>query len=350
MDDRCLNEESAKEIELQCRTLVHTKDDFEKGIFEGTRLNDNKEVILKKDIRQGFYISPTIKSKGFKEIVASWNCRTPKNTKTELFIKVKKDEKWSTWFSYGKWSIEDERKSVKGQQDEIASMNIDTLVLSEEKEATVFKYKILLYRDSTDIVSPEVKLVAASLKLSKKDKSIKTLVKQDELIKDIDVPKRAQLVIPEIGNKICSPTSVSMIMEYYGIKIGTIEAAELVKDTETDIYGNWSFNVAFVGSRELYAYVDRFETMDEMKNMIERDIPVIASIKTESKEELEGSIMPYPGGHLLVVRGFLNKDGEEYVIVNDPAANDVNDVRREYKVEEFVKVWRNIVYIITPNI
>ena len=41
------------------------------------------------------------------------------------------------------------------------------------------------------------------------------------------------------------------------------------------------------------------------------------------------------------------KDGEEYIIVNDPASPEVDKVRREYKLSDFEKAWRNIVYIVS---
>ena len=38
------------------------------------------------------------------------------------------------------------------------------------------------------------------------------------------------MVVPEIGSVICSPTSVSMVLEYYGYDIDTEEVAENVLD------------------------------------------------------------------------------------------------------------------------
>ncbi|SHK11930.1 C39 family peptidase [Paramaledivibacter caminithermalis] len=346
----CINDSSVEEIKLEKGTLVHVGEAFRIGIFEGATLNDEKQIILQEDIMKGSYTSPVVKTKLFKELVASWNSITAKNSETELLIKIKKDEKWSQWFSYGKWSLEGERASIKNQRDKIAYMDIDTLVVLDGGYADAFQYKIMLYRNKANIDSPRVKLISTALNLSEKDETTTAFVSDDEWMKEINVPKRAQLNIPDIGRIICSPTSVSMVLEYHGINYDTEKAADLVKDYGAEIYGNWSFNTAFAGSRDLYSYVDRFDTIYKIKDMISKDIPVVASVKTKIKEDLEGTRMPYPDGHLLVVRGFTIKNGEEYVIVNDPATNDENDIRREYKLSQFIKAWRNIVYIITPNL
>ena len=49
-------------------------------------------------------------------------------------------------------------------------------------------------------------------------------------------------------------------------------------------------------------------------------------------------------------QGFTIKDGEEYVIVNDPAAKEVETVRREYKVSEFERAWNRIIYVLVPEL
>ena len=50
-------------------------------------------------------------------------------------------------------------------------------------------------------------------------------------------------------------------------------------------------------------------------------------------------------GHLIVVCGFSNKNGEQYVVVNDPAAEDDESVRVEYRLEQFMEAWSNSDYI-----
>lgn len=157
------------------------------------------------------------------------------------------------------------------------------------------------------------------------------------------------MIVPEIGNVICSPTSLSMVLEYYGQNMDTEEVAANVLDNGPNIYGNWSYNASYAGTMGLDAYVARFSSVNEIKEKIAEGIPVIASIKTNSEKTLEGAPQTYPSGHLIVIRGFIEKDGEEYVIVNDPASPEVKNVRREYKLSGFETAWNKVVYILNPE-
>lgn len=328
------------------RTLIDKGDDFRLGVLDCVKSSNNK-LVLKEDCLKGNYESPEINSNRFKNLVSSWNAETPEGTEIEVCFKVRSEDKWSKWFSYGKWSIHGNRGSIKGQKDTMAYMDVDILKIAYEKEADGFKYKIIMTRDDTNKESPNVKSISAALKLCQNIQS--SLGESKSWIRELDVPKRSQMVVPKIGNIICSPTSLSMVMEYYGKKVDTEEVAANVFDNGEGIYGNWSYNVAYAGSLGFAAYVERYTSADDIKCKIAEGIPVIASIRTKSKEDLCGSPSAYPSGHLLVVRGFVIKDGEEYVIVNDPAAMEHDTVRREYKLSEFEKAWGKIVYILHPD-
>lgn len=340
-----VSERELNSITLEGKTLANSGEDFRLGYFEKAKLNDKDEIVLDAENLRGSYISPKIDCSKFNSLVSSWNAMTPKGTTIEVFLKVIVDGKWSSWFSYGKWSTNGEGGSIKNQKYEIAHMDIDTLIILNGKEGNGFKYKVDVSRDDISNESPKIKAIYTTLRISEE-------ITRDDLDKyhdwtgDLDVPKRSQMVVPEIGNIICSPTSISMVMEYYGKKIDTEIVAEGVLDKGANIYGNWSYNVAYAGTVGFTAYVDRFTSVNEIKEKLSKGIPIVASIRTKDKGELENSPMAYPGGHLLVVRGFKIKDKDEYVIVNDPAAPNHDTVSREYKLSEFEKAWGGVVYIL----
>ncbi|MDR7855392.1 peptidase C39 family protein [Tissierella sp.] len=344
----CNKIEISKEVSYSDGLIINRQEDFKIGEYENVKINDKSEIILEDSALYGKYISPVINTEEFEELVASWNVNTPKETEIELSIQVKIEDEWSMWFSYGKWSESQYRGSVSNQSDRMANMSIDTLEVLLEKGAHAVKYCVELTRKEPDTPSPEVRNVFLALKLIEETK--KVFAEDGNYLVELDVPERTQMLIPNIGNVICSPTSLSMVLEYYGYDMDTEEVAKKVLDKEANIYGNWSFNASYAGTKGLDAYVARYTSVDDIKEKISKAIPVIASIKTKSEDILIGAPQTYPSGHLIVVRGFTVKDGEEYIIVNDPAAPELETVRREYQLSGFEKAWSKIVYILSPRL
>lgn len=336
-----------KMVSYEGSLIENNGEDFENGNMENVILNQSGEIELEAQKTEGVYTSPTIDTDNFNELVASWNVNTPEKTNIELSVKAKIEDEWTMWYSYGKWSSNKDGGSVRDQTDKFGKMSIDTLEILWGKYADSLRYKIELTREDETVETPSVKSIYMTLKTEEGDTTV--FAEDTNYLVELDVPERSQMIVPEIGNVICSPTSLAMVLEYYGHNMETEEVAANVLDNEVNIYGNWSYNASFAGSKGLDAYVARFESVDEIKKKISEGIPVIASIKTKSENTLVGAPQTYPSGHLIVIRGFIEKDGEEYVIVNDPASPEVENVRREYKVSGFETAWSNIVYIISED-
>jgi len=95
------------------------------------------------------------------------------------------------------------------------------------------------------------------------------------------------------------------------------------------------------------AYTKKCVSINEVKNLIARDIPVVASVVSKEKEALEGAISAFPSGHLMVAVGFKIINDVEYIVVNDPAANSDDEVRKYYKLDQWIGVWRHYIYVVT---
>lgn len=153
---------------------------------------------------------------------------------------------------------------------------------------------------------------------------------------------------PVYAKRICSPTSVSMVLNYWGKRTGVPGAAAAVKDARTGIYGNWSLNTAYAASRGLSAHVARLNSIEELRYWVARGRPVVCSIAWH-RGRLKGAALPTSAGHLVVVSGF---DGEGGIWVHDPAAKTAGEVRRRYREKDFQHVWmerrRGLVYLIQP--
>jgi uncharacterized protein YvpB len=301
------------------------------------------------------YVSPIIFSTPFTELVMSWNAETPVGTTVSVEAQVQVDGHWSQWFSWGVWKTWGPAgSSQETLKDPLAKMDIDTLVLNKGKYATALRYRVRLYSNQANM-TPTVKLLAATVNGQHIISSVGTK-KQDVVL---DVPQYSQgLRDPRIAGKICSPVSVTMLLNYYGIGIIPEETAWNVIDSNQDTcaFGNWPLNCAYASIFGLKSYVAYFSSLDDLRRELINGRPVAASVRYKNNEEvpddlpiLHNAPVEATDGHLVVVRGFVQKDGKEYVMVNDPAAKDNAAVKRLYLAEEFEKAWTKLVYVVEKD-
>lgn len=302
-------------------------------------------LALAPDVAEGTLESAKFPLPAFTSLVASWNSTTPPGTFVELLVQVRVAGAWTRWFTYGKWSDGGMNVgSVKDQRDDKALLDVDLLrVLDGSADAV--RFKLHLGRAASDVsdsgVSPKVRLVAFTY--APVESAARSYVHENVAL---SVPTRAQLPVPDIGRIICSPTSLAMVMNFYGHDENTDQVAAGAKDNGAGIYGNWSYNVAYAGERGFTAWVERCDSFEDVKDYLKQGIPVVASIRTTKDDPLPGAVMPYPAGHLLVVTGLAEENGEHFVVVNDPAAHSEEDVPRRYPLERFLKTWRNVIYVV----
>jgi hypothetical protein len=140
-----------------------------------------------------------------------------------------------------------------------------------------------------------------------------------------------------------------MTLKFHGKDVNLDQVTRGTLDSGNEAYGNWPQNVAFAGEQGMRAYTKKCKSINPVKNFISKGIPVIASVVSQEKEALEGANSAFPHGHLMVVVGFDIKDGIEYIVVNDPAANSDAEVRKYYKLDQWVNVWRHYIYAITKE-
>lgn len=152
----------------------------------------------------------------------------------------------------------------------------------------------------------------------------------------LNVPKISQMVQQvEYTQDICSPSSVAMVLGYYGVNIDTPTIASMVYDNSLSIFGNWIFNTSYVSTKGLYSFVARINSFKTLYKLLDAGVPVIASI-TFGSGELKGSPIKKTKGHIVVIKG-LKTNGD--VIVNDPAFCDSRKVEVTYNSYEFFRAW-----------
>ena len=149
------------------------------------------------------------------------------------------------------------------------------------------------------------------------------------------VPPVTQMDAPAaIALRICSPTSVAMVLRYWGGVADPVDVAADVFDAPLDRYGIWPAAIRAAARRGVLGYLLAFPDWASAAWCLERGMPVVASIQYAAGE-LEGAPMDATAGHLVVLTGC---DGDE-ALVNDPAAPSSMTVPRRYRVEALERVW-----------
>ena len=153
------------------------------------------------------------------------------------------------------------------------------------------------------------------------------------------------------GKVLCSPTTVSMLLNFWAKRLERPELDPPVPEVAAGVYdvawkgtGNWCFNMAYAGSfTGIRAYVTRLGDVSEIETWIAAGIPVGLSLDYD-RLRAKG---PGPNGHLVVCVGFT-ATGD--VVINDPGTSE--HVRKVFPRANFVDAWsysHNTVYLIYPE-
>ena len=294
----------------------------------------------------------------FRELVVSWNLRT--DADLEIECQVQTAGHWSRWWHLGRWSASQSptrRTSVGGQRDDSGSVDTDTLVLPTEGQAVRLRVR---FSDPTQTLAVLKRMDLALWSPSTRPEEPTPAAQAARAIPAhrptpgiLEVPKKSQADYPEGVTQWCSPTSVAMLMAYWGQQTAHPEWDQDVRTVAAGVHdpgwpgtGNWSFNAAYAGSRPgLQAAAIRLSGIADLEALLNSGIPVAASV---SYAVLKGASKPEKGdGHLVVVCAVSGT----MVSVNDPGVR-LSRVRREFSKASFRDAWaasHQTVYVVWPE-
>lgn len=300
--------------------------------------NDKNNLKLVENKLEGIYYSKIYHTTfDFESLVGCFNMNTNKNNTCELQAKILVEGKWSKYFTYGEFGLFLEN-SGNSSSDSIAKIYSDEIKPLNQKKATGFMYKVTLKRKNHQ-VNESLRQITISLKNSS---FVEENLNFDDDV-NYNVPMLNQNIVPVIGNSICSPTTITMLLKYKGENFTEFDEfenrfiANLAKDYGNNIFGNWVYNCITASSFGYNAYPKYINTIEELKHHLTNVGPVGASVS--------GDLGLYKtGGHLLVVKGYYKNDlGNEFIRINDP---NLKSVEYNYSLEVFLKVWKNLIYVI----
>lgn len=299
---------------LPATNIFFTEEDLQPAV-----INKDFSVIVSKSVKAPFL---------FDSLVMSLSAKLNKNAAILVQASVKTSKGWSAMYKLA-YISNNYKKSFDAKQDEYARVNIDTLLTKEP--AQYFKYQIT--------VLGKAKLTLAAAALTKaKAKYDKSLALETLDLRDFELSLKPISQIQSGGklkNRICSPVSLAMVLDFYGKKTALEEIIAGVYDENSKIYGNWPINTAYGAQLGLNACVLRCCSIAQAEGEIYKGKPVIASIAYKAGK-LKKAAVKETEGHIVVITGF-DKDGN--IIVMDPAAKTATQVRRVYDRAEFAEAW-----------
>lgn len=281
----------------------------------------------------------------FTELIPSWNVSAPAGTGLRLEVRVRSTRgDWSPWLFLGSWGRTSEASELV-LACSFGAVNVDYLAL--DRPADAYQVRVVLESFSLEAAAtPAVRRVAVCY--SGVTGGAPKRLPVEGWARNLPVPFRTQRDAPKpLEGEICSPTSLTMVLAFWGVDRPVVENALAVYDSRYGIFGNWGRAVARAGELGMDAWVTRFRSWDAVKASVAAGRPVIASIRFEPGQ-FPSAVLPSTDGHLIVIRGFT-PGGD--VIVNDPASRERGD-GIVYRAEELARAWFDhggVGYVISPS-
>lgn len=273
---------------------------------------------------------------GFSQLVFSFNALRPKGYYTfSGKIRDAKTKQWGPLHTMIDWGAEVQRSylSKKGGATHYAHVRMET---EKEHLADGFCITVTAHEGASLCDVHSLAASVSDFTQFKSESADNYAHYSSVFIKE--VPKVSQFALdhPE-KDSICSPTSTCMLVSYLTKKqVDPVLFAQSVYDDGLKKYGSWPFNTAHayeqLEGKVLFA-VARLNNFGMLHQLLNKGMPVVVSVRGA----LEGALLPYANGHLLVVVGYDARNKK--VICNDPAAQEGADVLRGYPLASFIGAW-----------
>lgn len=321
------------------------------GLLDAAWEAEQEGIVLGRSRGRGRCTSAVLELQAFGEALPSWNVEVPSGAGIAVELRVGRggERGWSPWLFVGQWGTLP--ASYRGRVS-FDGGRIDVDWFRGEGEFERAQLRVLGWSEVGG-PAPVVRRLAlcATHRSPEGERALESRPEPERALwqRALDVPPRRQgAERPELAPRICSPTSVSMLLAYRGVERPTEEVAQRLWDPLHDLYGNWPRAVQGAYDYGLPGYLARFNDWADVRHCIAAGQPLICSIAA-AEGELSGAPYARTGGHLIVLVGF---DERGDVIVNDPAAPSLESVRRVYRRAELEHCWMRrggTAYVLEPS-
>jgi len=268
----------------------------------------------------------------FDECLISWNARHSKSTGFGVELQVARDAQgpFSPWMWIGEWNVSQRPEDLVLAHED-ARIDVDTFTSTTTWRALRVRVRVRCSdKDSLRFCMDRLTLMP-TLRAARGTYGVPR-----GATPRIDVPFRSQRAEDAtLSSRICSPTSLAMLLAYRGRQVPTAVVAQRAFDPFHDIYGNWNRAIQAAYSFGIPGRLERIPNWARAQSLLASGQPLIISIAAKPGE-LRGAPYASTQGHLLVLCGF---DEHGRVLVNDPAAATAQAGQLAYAREDLETVW-----------
>ena len=283
-------------------------EDSSKNIVYNSLTNS---IELEDGATQGYYFSKPLEfDEKFNRGLPSWNGHAPKDQKSSFRVSMrfKMSYGWSKWVTVGYW---DKYIWTYYGSTVFAGGKVAIDYVKLDVYVSEYQYKIEFKRRNPDFESASIKQLSFFVSDSRTTEAVNI----DELVNDnpppIFIPTKFVYqygVDPVIGKRICSPSSLSMIIQSFGYEVDTYEFAVRTRDPYWDIFGDWPRGVQSASEYGLRGSVTRYRSWTEAYEVLKNGGRIAITVGP-----------PLFSGHLMMLAGF-----DEYgnPLLHNPARTD----------------------------
>jgi hypothetical protein len=282
----------------------------------------------------------------FNQMIFSWNAlRATKGSITFMVqIREQKSGLWDAWHTMGQWGAGIQRSflSKVGIHSEFNHVRLELL---HAKVADGLRIKIVATPDFDCSLLHSFYVCVANYNyfVTERDATFSHLAS----IRIRNVPQYSQMLLDHPSKeKICSPTSTSMLLSYLKAEpVCPVQFAHAAFDQGLGAYGSWPFNIAHAFDTmkgSMTFKVVRLNSFSDLHKQLVQKIPVVVSVRGA----LQDAAKPYDNGHLILVIGWNAK--KQKVICHDPAFDTIEKTYVEYNLKTFIDGWersRRLAYV-----
>ncbi|MCA9424970.1 MAG: C39 family peptidase [Candidatus Omnitrophica bacterium] len=266
---------------------------------------------------------------GFDHATVSWNIHQPGDTVAVVRFRVRGQQfGWSDWLG-----PETENKKNPGL-DRMWVWDVDQV--TTRSPCSHFQIDLRMVSENREIHPPMVRGVYFTSRNSRvfELSCLNEIPEETPLIES--VPHLCQHDgDEEKGERLCSPTSLAMVLRGYGIEASPQEMAELAYDPVHNLYGVWPRAIHAAFQKRALGWVEYVGNWKRAVQYLKRGIPLVCSIAFR-KNELENPPYTSTKGHLLVLLGI---DEEGRAVTHDPNLPSDKGAFLKWSPKDFSKAW-----------